>query len=254
MFFFAEKEKNLAFPCKIFFFLRYIDKKRIKTKDMKRLCVKMLMLLAVVLAASCSVDDADSQYIDVNNQDKSMNGIVLGNYTGEWSLADHEGNLLPASEDGLVQDEKVTVKLEPSSQYESMKITVSSAPVMLIYRILMSINQPIPTIPGSAAGDTGAVTFTADQSGLNSNKMVFDLVGSFAFSFSAFSEEGRMIKGECTFLSSAQCLYTNDFGTIDLYLPIITIRMEATADYVGSSIFPLNGSYTLVLHAERMKE
>ena len=222
---------------------------------MKRLCVNMLMLLAVVLFASCKkVDDADSYYMDENYQGKSMNGIVLGNYTGEWSLADHEGNLLPEPENWLVQDEKVTVKLEPSSQYESMKITVSSAPVMLIYRILMSINQPIPTIPDSAAGDTGAVSFTADQSGLNSNKMVFDLVGSFAFSSSAFSEEGRMIKGECTFLSSAQCLYTNDFGTIDLYLPINTIRMEATADYVGSSIFPLNGSYTLVLHAERMKE
>lgn len=220
---------------------------------MERLCVKMLMLLAVVLAISCKDADADGYYIDENDQGKSMNEIILGDYTGEWSLTDHHGNLVPIPENMPFHNEKVVVKVGPGSRYDNVEITVSSVPVSLIDRILVSINQPIPTIPGSGAGDTKNVSFMADLSGVSSNKSLLNVSGSFAFTSSFFSDNGRIAKGECTFLS-AQCLYTYDFGTIDLYLPINTIRMETTADYVGSSIFPLNGSYTLVLHAERVKE
>ena len=223
-----------------------------------KIVIYSMMMLAAMLAISCtSYDDDDvNKCMDEGESIPSgMTSVILGDYTGVWSLLDNQGETLsPLPDDKDYHDRKVTVKVVPASQNDNVTMTVSSVPVWLINRILMSVNQPIPTIPGSGASDTGSVSFMADLSGLSSNKLVFDLVGRFSFSSSYFSSDGRIASGECTFLNSAQSLYTYDFGTIDLYLPVNTILLETPDDFVGSGVIPLKGGYSLVLHAERVKE
>ena len=63
-------------------------------------------------------------------------------------------------------------------------------------------------------------------------------------------------------MKNSQCLYNDGYDTIDLYLPleaIITTNLYLPAENIGSEtspyrVAPVNGDYTLVLHAERVKQ
>ena len=272
---FAENEKNLAFPCKIFFFLRYIDRKRLKSKNMKRVYYGVLMLVAAVLVASCKDVDGDmlNKNLDFQEAEKAIISSFVGTFSGEWSMVDAKGEPVPVWDDDLVLSGldkalaeslrgKVTVSVERKALEDPVKITVSAMPVWMINQWLSVVNlyhqYYVESVdPERSSKYDFSCPFLGELEGISSGKEVYGITLGSRFAFVCKTPVGSSglnvpILMECTFTKTSQCLYNAGYETMDLYLPIDIIVMD---DSINRHEIEYSGNYyTLVLHAERVKQ
>lgn len=273
---FAENEKNLAFPCKIFFFLRYIDRKRLKSKNMKRVYYGVLIMMAAVLVASCSDGDGEmlNKNLDFQEAENANKSYFAGSFSGEWSMVDAKGEPVPVWDDDLVLSGldkavaeslrgKVTVGVERKSLEDPVKITVSAMPVWMINQWLSDVNMSLINVVVSTDPERSfkydfSCSFLGELEGISSGKEVYGItlgsrfafvceppVGSSALSFPCLTE--------CTFMKTSQCLYNAAYDTMDLYLPIDIIAQVDSTNYRSEAKYS-GMHYTIVLHAERVRQ
>ena len=235
----------------------------------------MLMLVAAVLVASCTDRDVDmaNKNLEYDDAEKVNISSFAGSFSGEWSMVDAKGEPVPVWDDDLALSGldkavaeslrgKVTVSVERKALEDPVKITVSAMPVWMINQWLSVVNlyhqYYVESVdPERSSKYDFSCPFLGELEGISSGKEVYGITLGSRFAFVCKTPVGSSGLNvpclmECTFTKTSQCLYNAAYDTMDFYLPIDTIVMDNSID--RQEIKYSGNYYTLVLHAERVRQ